>query len=312
MISQSGPISRANNVSDFHSGPLGNSITASSPISGRRSAVSFYSGPLVRSTEKSGPLPRATTSALRFWQFRDKSSNSKQKIPHSKPNRLTASGPLTVCMMGGNSSLVSNCYLNSGGINDRVPNVTKDFSTELHSHGNSTHQNLSVDFKNLLLNAPPETLGAAALALHYANIIIVIEKLVASPHLIGNEARTDLYNMLPASIRAGLRVKLKPCTKSLSSSFYDTALAGDWNQAMLDILDWLAPLAHNMIRWQSERSFEHQNLVSRTNVLLVQTLYFANQEKTEESMIELLVGLNYVWRFGKEVNAKSLVEGTTG
>ncbi|KAL2525935.1 Protein of unknown function (DUF668) [Abeliophyllum distichum] len=162
------------------------------------------------------------------------------------------------------------------------------------------------NFMKLLLNAPPETLGAAALALHYANIIIVIEKLVASPHLLGNEARTDLYNMLPASIRASLRVRLKPWTKSLSSSFYDTALAGEWNQAMSYILDWLAPLAHNMIRWQSERSFEQQNLVSRSNVLLVQTLYFANQEKTEASITELLVGLNYVWRFGKEVNAKSL------
>ncbi|CAI9773033.1 unnamed protein product [Fraxinus pennsylvanica] len=297
--SMSGPIPRANNVSNFHSGPLGNgnSITASGPISGRRSAGSFYSGPLVRSTEKSAPLPKATKSS-RFWQFRDKSSNSKQKISHSKPNRLTVSGPLTGCMIG--------------GINVRVPDVTKDVNTELHPPGNSTHGNLSVGSKNRLLNAPPETLGAAALALHYANIIILIEKLVASPHLIGNEARSDLYNMLPASIRAGLRVKLKPFTKSLSSSLYNTALAGEWNQAMSDILDWLAPLAHNMIRWQSERSFEHHNLVSRTNVLLVQTLYFANQEKTEKLIIELLLGLNYVWRFGREVNARSLVEGATG
>ncbi|CAI9759795.1 unnamed protein product [Fraxinus pennsylvanica] len=296
-ISMSGPILRANNVSDFHSGPLGNSITALGPISGKRSAVSFYSGPLVRSAENSGPLPKASKSSMRLWQFRNKSSNSKQKITHSKPNRLTASGPLTGCMMG--------------VVNVRVPDVTKDVGTELHSHGNSTNGNLSVGSKNRLLNAPPETLGAAALALHYANIVVIIEKLVASPHLIGNEARTDLYNMLPASIRVSLRVKLKPCTKSLSSSFYDTALTGARNQAMLDILDWLAPLAHNMIRWQSERSFEHQNIVSRTNVLLVQTLYFANQEKTEESIIELLVGLNYVWRYVREVNAKSLVEGAT-
>ncbi|CAA2934922.1 Hypothetical predicted protein [Olea europaea subsp. europaea] len=288
-ISMSGPISRANNVSYFHSGPLGNSITASGPISGKRGAGSFYSGPLVRSTEKSASLPKATKSS-RFWQFRDKSSNSKQKIPYLKPNRLTASGPLTECMMS--------------GVDVKVPDVTKDVSTELQSHGNSTQKQL--------LNALPESLGAAALALHYANIIVVIEKLVASPYLIGNEARSDLYNMLPASIRAGLRVRLKPCTKSLSLSFYDTARAGDWNQSMSDILDWLAPLAHNMIKWQSERGFEHQNLAARTNVLLVQTLYFANQEKTEESIIELLVGLNYVWRFGREVNANLLVDDPTG
>ncbi|KAK6136032.1 hypothetical protein DH2020_030242 [Rehmannia glutinosa] len=143
-------------------------------------------------------------------------------------------------------------------------------------------------------------------ALHYANVIIFIEKLVATPHLIGNDARDDLYNMLPASIRAALRAKLKPYAKSMMSSLYDTALAGEWNEAITATLEWLAPLAHNMLRWQSERSFEHQNLVSRTNVLLVQTLYFANQEKTEAAITELLVGLNYIWRFGREINAKNV------
>ncbi|KAK9205752.1 hypothetical protein WN943_016022 [Citrus x changshan-huyou] len=74
------------------------------------------------------------------------------------------------------------------------------------------------------------------------------------------------------------------------------------------ILEWLAPLAHNMIRWQSERSFEQQRVVSRSNVLLVQTLYFANQEKTEAAITELLVGLNYVWTYSRELNAKALQE----
>ncbi|CAL0328305.1 unnamed protein product [Lupinus luteus] len=90
-----------------------------------------------------------------------------------------------------------------------------------------------------------------------------------------------------------IQVKLKPYMKT---SIYDTNLAEEWTLAMSTILEWLAPLAHNMIRWQSERSFEQHSFVSRTNVLLVQTLYFANQEKIEETIIELLVGLNYVWR----------------
>ncbi|KAK9200752.1 hypothetical protein WN944_015950 [Citrus x changshan-huyou] len=77
---------------------------------------------------------------------------------------------------------------------------------------------------------------------------------------------------------------------------------------MSAILEWLAPLAHNMIRWQSERSFEQQRVVSRSNVLLVQTLYFANQEKTEAAITELLVGLNYVWTYSRELNAKALQE----
>jgi hypothetical protein len=162
------------------------------------------------------------------------------------------------------------------------------------------------------LDAPPETLGSSALALHYANVIIVIEKFVASPHLIGHDARDDLYNMLPASVRATLREKLKPYMKSLGSSvIYDDELAGEWTEAMTSILEWLAPLAHNMIRWQSERSFVQQNVVSRTNVLLVQTLYFANQEKIEATIAELLVGLNYVYRFGRDQNLKVFQEGAT-
>lgn len=311
-ISASGPLLRTNNMGNFLSGPLGNSMATSSPISGKSNGASFYSGPLSKSTTKPGPFSRASKSALRLWQFRDKSHDAIQKIPQ-KPNGVTVSGPFTGCVMGANGSPMSNGYSTSSDVYSGVLDGTKDASVKPHASGNSIHGNLFVvASKSKLLNPPPETLGASALALHYANVIIFIEKLVASPHLIGNDARDDLYNMLPASVRAALRAKLKPYAKSLSSSVYDTALAGEWNEAMSKTLEWLAPLAHNMIRWQSERSFEHQNLVSRTNILLVQTLYFANQQKTEDKITELLVGLNYIWRFGREINAKSLVECASG
>lgn len=302
---KSGPVLRTNNASI--SGPLGNSLAASSPVSGKHDAISSHSAPLGRSSTKSGPLEKANKSVLKLFQFRNQSSHSQGKSPTSKPNQLIAMGPLGGCMMGGNTSPVKSCNLNANleGI--------KDESIEQHGQNNLFPSKSSIfSSKNKLLTAPPETLGAAALGLHYANIIIVIEKLVVSPHLIGHDARDDLYNMLPASIRAALRSKLKPYSKSLNSSIYDTVLAGEWNEAMTGILEWLAPLAHNTIRWQTERSFEHQNLVSRTNVLLVQTLYFANQEKTEATIAELLVGLNYVWRFGRELNAKALMECTSG
>ncbi|XP_044467879.1 protein PSK SIMULATOR 1-like [Mangifera indica] len=155
-----------------------------------------------------------------------------------------------------------------------------------------------------LLKAPPTTLGAAALALHYANLIIIMEKMIKSPQLVGVDARDDLYAMLPSSIRSSLRARLKGVGFSAS----DAALAGEWRSALGRILAWLSPLAHNMIKWQSERSFEQQNLVPKTNVLLLQTLYFANKEKTEAAITELLVGLNYIWRFEREMTAKALFE----
>lgn len=291
-ISMSGPLSRTNNYGNFRSGPLGNSTATSSPNNG----VGYFSGPLSGSTAKHNPTPKASKSSLRMWHFRDK-SHKAEKTSQRKPNGVTMSGPLTGSFMSANAS-------HSG-----IMNGSSDATMKVQVFGNSSDGNSSiVASKSKLLNPPPETLGASALALHYANLIIFIEKLVATPHLIGNDARDDVYNMLPASIRAALRAKLKPYAKSLSSSVYDTALANEWNDAMSKTLEWLAPLAHNMIRWQSERSFEHQSLVSKTNVLLVQTLYFANQEKTEAQITELLVGLNYVWRFGREITAKSLAE----
>ncbi|KAA8533818.1 hypothetical protein F0562_031335 [Nyssa sinensis] len=145
-----------------------------------------------------------------------------------------------------------------------------------------------------VLKPPSTTLGAAALALHYANLIIVIEKMIRSPHLVGVDARDDLYTMLPSSIRSSLRARLKGVGFSAS----DPVLAGEWRDALKMILEWLSPLAHNMIKWQTERSFEQQNLMPKTNVLLLQTLCFANKEKTEAAITELLVGLNYIWRDG--------------
>ncbi|KAF5194080.1 type-1 restriction enzyme mjaxp r protein [Thalictrum thalictroides] len=155
-----------------------------------------------------------------------------------------------------------------------------------------------------LLVPPPTTLGGVALALHYANLIIVIEKMIRSPQLVGIDARDDLYGMLPTSIRMSLRARLK----GIGFSASDQALAGEWRDALGRILGWLSPLAHNMIKWQSERSFEQQSLTPKTNVLLLQTLYFANQTKTEAAITELLVGLNYIWRFEREMNAKALLE----
>ncbi|KAK3024585.1 hypothetical protein RJ639_044098 [Escallonia herrerae] len=300
-------------ISNFYSSYLGKSITSSGPISGKHKSMNFSSGPLGRSSTKSGPLPRASKSFLRLWKTRDNSSTLPGSSLFSKSSELTKLGPFEGCIMGGNSSPVLNGHLNSNGVNSGTIGEAKEDDVEVHARGNLFHGNTSIFKSNRrILNAAPETLGASALALHYANVIIVIEKLVASPHLIDHDARDDLYNMLPASVRAALRTRLKPYSKSLASSAYDTVLAGEWSEAMSEILEWLAPLAHNMIRWQSERSFEHQNLLPRASMFLVQTLYFANQAKIEATITELLVGLNYVWRFGRELNAKALLECDSG
>ncbi|KAK1441577.1 hypothetical protein QVD17_07580 [Tagetes erecta] len=280
-------------VTRFSSGPLGNVGTQSGPLprtsnvkkyysgslgnsttvsSSKTRDVKYFSGPIGKLTSKSGPLARAAKTGLKWWHARDNSSKIHEKKIIS-PNQL---------------------------------------STSVHSSTARFGVNETRELKPSRFDPPPETLGAVALALHYANLIVVLEKLVATPHLIGQDARDDLYNMLPKNVKNALRVRLKPFAKSLEMSVYDSDLAEEWCEAMLGILDWLSPLAHNMIRWQSERSFEHQFMVSRTNVLLVQTIYYASQEKTDATITELLVGLNYIWRFSREVNAKAVLEFENG
>ncbi|KAM0917561.1 hypothetical protein ACQ4PT_009405 [Festuca glaucescens] len=149
--------------------------------------------------------------------------------------------------------------------------------------------------------APPSTIGGSALALHYANIIIIIEKLLQYPHLVGEEARDDLYQMLPSSLRASLRKNLRSYVRN--TAIYDAFLAHDWRETLEKTLAWLAPMAHDTMRWQAERSFEQQQIVPKGNVLLLQTLYFADREKTEAVICELLVGLNYICRYEQQQNA---------
>ncbi|KAF7804346.1 uncharacterized protein G2W53_043457 [Senna tora] len=147
----------------------------------------------------------------------------------------------------------------------------------------------------LIIKPGPSTLGDAALALHYANVILLIEKMASSIHLIDQETRDVLYNLLPTTIKSGLRDKFKGCGKRKASSSLasDANIAAGWNMVVRQILQWLAPLAHNMIRWHCERNFGRDHTSSKPNVLLVHTLYFANQATTEAAIVELLVGLNY-------------------
>lgn len=274
--------SENNSLPRFSSGPLFNTNTKTNGLN------NYHSGPLGISKTRSSPI-RGENKSMNFYSGPLKPSTTK-----AAPLKKSKKSVFKLWSKHQEKNPIIN--------NNHFENV----SVAKNSH-------LAImEPKQKWLNAPPETLGAAALALHYANLIIVIEKLVATPHLIGIDARDDLYNMLPFSVRSALKAKLKPYSKNLNSSIYDSALAGEWSEAMSGILEWLAPLAHNTIRWQTERSFEHQNSVPKTNVLLVQTLYFANQEKTEATITELLIGLNYVWRYGRELNAKALMECTSG
>lgn len=147
------------------------------------------------------------------------------------------------------------------------------------------------------IHADSSTVGGAALTVRYANIIIITEKFLRQPHLVGNDARDDLYEMLTTSLKSSLRTHLK--CNARAQSIYDATVCRYWKQAADRILEWLAPVAHDTIRWQNERGFEQYRQIGKisTNVALVQTLYFADREKTEASICKVLVALNYLCRY---------------
>ncbi|CAD6335186.1 unnamed protein product [Miscanthus lutarioriparius] len=116
------------------------------------------------------------------------------------------------------------------------------------------------------------------------------------------DERDELYGMLTASVRAQLRARLRGVVPAA-----DPGLAGQWRAALAGILEWLAPMAHATLRWQAERSPEQRGPAAARggsgtgSVLLLQTLQFAERDRVDAAAVELLVGLNYVWRFEKEM-----------
>ncbi|KAL3581317.1 hypothetical protein D5086_015649 [Populus alba] len=237
FTANSGPILKSSK-NNFYSGPLGGSIPKSGPISGKNRNLNFFSGPLGGPTTKSGPISGITKTGKKSW-WTPQSPAFLGRKPPSKPNRLTQVGPFKGCLVASNTSPVANCYLSSADVHSRNLRGAKESNADHLPLGNVSRTGPSIfSSQHKLLQALPETLGAAALALHYANVIVVIEKLAASPHLIGHDARDDLYNMLPARVRAALRERLKPYSKSLDSPVYDNVLAGEWTEAMTLILEW--------------------------------------------------------------------------
>ncbi|KAL6273569.1 hypothetical protein ACE6H2_024261 [Prunus campanulata] len=271
----------------------------------------FYSGPLGRSLTK-----QRLNASSKNKTNKQRQAHCQSSIQHGNYSQLKAKsfahvGPFKGCMTGGSESPVfQSCKPEIGGSmrlrSTHMKHCEKFTHMGSQSFSHSIYSKLSLfSSKCTLLAASPSTLGDAALALHYANVIVLIENIASSPHLISLDARYDLYNMLTTTIRTALRARLKSYAKTMGTSVYDPALAGEWSLALEQILEWLAPLAHNMVRWHSERNFVKQQEVSKTNVLLVQTLHFANQAKTEAAIVELLIGLNYMCMID-EHNRKAL------
>lgn len=280
----------ANSRLPLSNGPV--TLTRDRSISIPPLSRTFSPAPSYQSSESYMPLSLCFSPGRQFTQQRSMSANYTSRDEESVGS--SPSGTPFHDHFVSRSGDPSGCLLPSSGA----------FNLMRNKAANKLH----FDPKIKLQNAPPSTLGGAGLALHYANVVIIAEKMARYPHLISQDARDDLYHMLPKNVRMALRARLRPCMRMCSSPECEGPGAADWKEVLERMLGWLAPLAHNMIRWQSEHNFEQQQLVPRTNVLLLQTLYFADQVKAEVAITELLVGLNHLWRHERDSKAHSLME----
>ncbi|KAJ8444815.1 hypothetical protein Cgig2_034050 [Carnegiea gigantea] len=135
--------------------------------------------------------------------------------------------------------------------------------------------------------APPSTVGGAGLAPRYANVILLVERHLNSGSPICDQARRNLYNLLPARLKTYIRSKLRvPWREAEDGGDSGNALAEGWWEAVDGILKWLIPMAQDTLTWQAERSMENQRVDTKPMILLLQTLHYANLEKTEFAIAE--------------------------
>ncbi|KAJ8464514.1 hypothetical protein OPV22_027066 [Ensete ventricosum] len=159
-----------------------------------------------------------------------------------------------------------------------------------------------------LLKADPTTLGGSGLALLYANMIVLAEKLLKTRSVEGHgqgdeeeaAARVELYQMMPSGMRTAVRAKLRECWKKENGTV-DGSLAEGWREAAERILAWLGPVARDTLRWQEERNMDRQQrLHPLPRALMLQTLHFSDRVKTEAAIVEVIVGLSCMCWYQKQ------------
>ncbi|KAK4416612.1 protein PSK SIMULATOR 3 [Sesamum alatum] len=143
-----------------------------------------------------------------------------------------------------------------------------------------------------------QKLGPAGLSLHYANIILQIDAIVARSSSMPSNSRETLYQSLPPNVKDSLRSKLQSfhVEKELSVT--------EIKDEMEKTLHWLVPVATNTAKahhgfgwvgeWASTGSELNRRTVGPIDVMQIETLHHANKQKTEAHILDMLLWLNYL------------------
>ncbi|KAL5174098.1 hypothetical protein HKD37_08G020645 [Glycine soja] len=146
-----------------------------------------------------------------------------------------------------------------------------------------------------------QKLGPAGLALHYANIVLQIDTLVARSSSMPANTRDALYQSLPPNIKLALRSKLPSFHVVKEVQSYLLLTISDIKQEMEKTLHWLVPIATNTAKahhgfgWVGEWASTGSELNKKTmkaDVLRIETLHHADKDKVENYILELLLWLH--------------------
>ncbi|KAL3513566.1 hypothetical protein ACH5RR_026283 [Cinchona calisaya] len=143
-----------------------------------------------------------------------------------------------------------------------------------------------------------QRLGSAGLALHYANIITQIDTLVTRSSSVPPNTRDTLYQGLPPSIKLALRSKLQ------SFQLREELTVQQIKTEMEKTLHWLVPMATNTTKahhgfgwvgeWANTGSEMNRKTSGQTDLLRIETLHDAENEKTEAYILDLVVWLHHL------------------
>ncbi|CAL5375337.1 unnamed protein product [Camellia sinensis] len=151
--------------------------------------------------------------------------------------------------------------------------------------------------------ANQQRLGPAGLSLHYANIVIQIDTIVARCSSMPSHLRETLYKNLPPSMRSTLRSKLQ------SSHVKEGLTVTEIKDEMEKTLSWLVPTAINTAKdhhgfgwvgeWANTGSESNRKPAGPIEVIRIETFHHADRERTEACILELLVWLNHLIKQSK-------------
>lgn len=151
--------------------------------------------------------------------------------------------------------------------------------------------------KKQFLGCKPR-LGPAGLDLHYANIILQIDSIVARSSSMPPNARDMLYQNLPPNIKFSLRSKIQ------SFHVEEQLTVTEIKAEMEKTLQWLVPVAtitakaHHGFGWVGEwanAGYEsNRKSIVSADVIQIETLHHADKQKSEAYILELVLWLNYL------------------